>query len=174
MPGRRTVFQWLEKHTEFAQLYTAAREAQIDGLLGENVEIADTDPILERARLRIAARLAWIAKLHPRKNIDNRVWQRLLTKLEASHPLSVVNGVCFDSQSMAHLRRYCLLVNARLPQPAERLPIGQTGLTTTVEGRQRRGVEGEGGVKAMGPGIACPFEISGRGADVTNLRSPFN
>ena len=27
---------------------------------------------------------------------------------------------------------------------------------------------------AMGPGIACPFEISGRAADVTNLRSPFN
>jgi hypothetical protein len=24
----------------------------------------------------------------------------------------------------------------------------------------------------MGPGIACPFEISGRAADVTNLRSP--
>jgi len=35
-------------------------------------------------------------------------------------------------------------------------------------------VEGEGGVKAMGPAIACPFEISGRAADVTNLRSPFN
>jgi hypothetical protein len=24
----------------------------------------------------------------------------------------------------------------------------------------------------MGPAIACPFEISGRGADVTNLRTP--
>jgi hypothetical protein len=39
-------------------------------------------------------------------------------------------------------------------------------------GSEERG--GEGGVKAMGPGIACPFEISGRAADVTNLRSPFN
>jgi hypothetical protein len=48
------------------------------------------------------------------------------------------------------------------------LTIGQTGLTTTVEGRERRDVEGAGGVKAMGPGIACPFEISGRAADVTN------
>jgi hypothetical protein len=45
-------------------------------------------------------------------------------------------------------------------------------LTTTVEGSVERG--GEGGVKAMGPAIACPFEISGRAADVTNLRSPFN
>jgi hypothetical protein len=61
---RRTVFQWLEKHPGFAELYTAAREAQIDHLLGENVEIADTDPNVERARLRINARLAWIAKLH--------------------------------------------------------------------------------------------------------------
>ena len=67
MPSRRTVFQWLEKHPEFARLYTAAREDQIDGLLGENIEIADTDPNIERARLRINARLAWIAKLHPRK-----------------------------------------------------------------------------------------------------------
>jgi hypothetical protein len=47
---RRTVFQWLEKHPEFAELYTAAREAQIDHLLGENVEIADPDPNVERAR----------------------------------------------------------------------------------------------------------------------------
>lgn len=67
MPSRRTVFQWLEKHPEFAELYTAAREAQIDHLFGENVEIADTDPIVERARLRINERQAWIAKLHPRK-----------------------------------------------------------------------------------------------------------
>ena len=67
MHGRRTVFQWLEKHPEFVRLYAAAREAQIDHLLGENVEIADTDPIVERARLRINARLAWIAKLHARK-----------------------------------------------------------------------------------------------------------
>jgi len=67
MPGRRTVFQWLEKHSEFAELYKAAREAQIDHILGENVEIADTDPIVERARLRINARLAWLAKLHARK-----------------------------------------------------------------------------------------------------------
>jgi Bacteriophage Sf6, terminase small subunit-like len=67
MPGRRTVFQWLEKHAEFAQLYTAAREDQIEGLLGETIEIADTDPIVERAQLRINARFAWIAKLHARK-----------------------------------------------------------------------------------------------------------
>jgi hypothetical protein len=44
MPSRRTVFQWLAKHSEFADLYATAREAQIDGLLGETVEIADTDP----------------------------------------------------------------------------------------------------------------------------------
>ena len=57
MPSRRTVFQWLAKHPEFAELYAAAWEAQIDGLLGENVEIADTDPNVERARLRIDVRL---------------------------------------------------------------------------------------------------------------------
>jgi hypothetical protein len=35
MPGRRTVFEWLEKHPEFTKFYTAAREAQIDHILGE-------------------------------------------------------------------------------------------------------------------------------------------
>jgi hypothetical protein len=42
--------------------------------------------------------------------------------------------------------------------------------TTTVEGWERRAWRGREGVKSMGPGIACPFEISGRGADVTNLK----
>jgi hypothetical protein len=65
-PAEQSFSGW-KKHPEFAELYTAAREAQIDHLLGENVEIADTDPNVERARLRINARLAWIAKLHARK-----------------------------------------------------------------------------------------------------------
>jgi Bacteriophage Sf6, terminase small subunit-like len=60
------------KDPEFAELYTAAREAQIGHLLGENVEIADTDPNVERARLWINATLAWIAKLHARKYLYRR------------------------------------------------------------------------------------------------------
>jgi hypothetical protein len=67
MPGRRTVFQWLEKHPEFARKYAIARWSQIDWLLGETVDIAETEPDLARARLMIDARFAMIGRLWPRK-----------------------------------------------------------------------------------------------------------
>ena len=67
MPGRRTIFQWLAKYPEFARLYTAARHDQIEGLGGEAVEIADTEPDIERARLMINVRNALIGRLQARK-----------------------------------------------------------------------------------------------------------
>lgn len=67
MPGRRTVFQWLEKHPEFARKYAIARWSQIGWLLDETVDIAETEPDLARARLMIDARFAMIGRLWPRK-----------------------------------------------------------------------------------------------------------
>jgi hypothetical protein len=67
MPGRRTVFQWLEKHPEFARKYAIARWSQIDWLLEETVEIAETEPDLARARLMIDTRFGMVGRLWPRK-----------------------------------------------------------------------------------------------------------
>ena len=67
MPGRRTVFQWLEKHPEFARMYAIARWSQIDWLLDETVDIAETEPDLARARLMINARFGMVGRLWPRK-----------------------------------------------------------------------------------------------------------
>lgn len=42
MPGRSTVFRWLQANSEFRELYTFAREAQADAFVDEIVHIADT------------------------------------------------------------------------------------------------------------------------------------
>jgi hypothetical protein len=93
MPGKSTVFRWLESNEPFRDQYTRAREAQADSLADEIVDIADDgqrdytiDPEtgreivnhdhIARAKLRVEAR-KWIAcKLKPRKYGD-----RLLTEL---------------------------------------------------------------------------------------------
>jgi hypothetical protein len=67
MPGRRTVFQWLETHPEFARMYAEARSAQIEWLLDETIEIAETEPDLARARLMINTRYSLIERMQPRK-----------------------------------------------------------------------------------------------------------
>jgi hypothetical protein len=67
MPGRRTVFQWLEKHPEFASMYAEARWAQVDWLLDETIEIAESEPDLARARLMINTRYSLIGRMSPRK-----------------------------------------------------------------------------------------------------------
>jgi hypothetical protein len=41
MPDRATAFRWLALHDEFRAWYTFAREAQMDELLYEAIEIAD-------------------------------------------------------------------------------------------------------------------------------------
>ncbi len=66
MPSRRTVFQWLARYPDFARLYAAARQAQADGLAGQILEIAESEPDIARARLMIDARFALMAKLQPR------------------------------------------------------------------------------------------------------------
>jgi hypothetical protein len=43
MPGRSTVFLWLQEHEEFARSYTLAKRLQIDDLLGEVIKIVDDD-----------------------------------------------------------------------------------------------------------------------------------
>jgi hypothetical protein len=67
MPGRRTVFQWLKKHPEFASMYAEARWDGVDYLLDETVEIAYSEPDLARARLMIDACYLRIGRMSPRK-----------------------------------------------------------------------------------------------------------
>jgi len=93
MPGQRTVFQWLQKHAEFAQQYARAREQLLEHWADEIVEIADdgTNDWIERersdgsrsttvdadhinrSRLRIDTRKWLMSKLGPKKYGDKLV-----------------------------------------------------------------------------------------------------
>jgi len=65
MPGRTTVYQWLEAQPTFANHYARARIEQADTLADEIVTIADTATDAGLARLQIDARKWVAAKLKP-------------------------------------------------------------------------------------------------------------
>ncbi len=105
-PGERTVYQWLEKHEEFAQKYARAREQQADRYAAEIVNLADT-PVearkvvikpdgseeitigdaVERTRLQIDARKWYASKVAPKKYGDK-------VQQEVSGP----NGAAVETQ----------------------------------------------------------------------------
>jgi len=70
MPGASTVFRWLREHPEFQECYARAREIQADILADEIIEIADTEPDPNRARVMIDARKWLASKLRPKKYGD--------------------------------------------------------------------------------------------------------
>jgi hypothetical protein len=65
MPGRATVFRWIDCHKEFRDQYLWARNIQADYIYDEIIHIADdvVDPrTVARARLRIDTRLRQLAQ----------------------------------------------------------------------------------------------------------------
>jgi len=84
-PCKSTIYQWLERHPDFRERYTRARELQADVLFEECMEIADTplpgvveketpngievtrEDMLGHRRLQIDTRKWMIAKLAPKK-----------------------------------------------------------------------------------------------------------
>ena len=67
MPSRATVFQWLVDNEDFQRAMRFARDIQADTLADEILEIADTDPDPQRAKLRVDARMWFAGKLRPKK-----------------------------------------------------------------------------------------------------------
>jgi hypothetical protein len=90
MPGRRTVFDWMESHPEFLQLYQVAKNEAADLYAEEIIEIADDGrndymesqqdgggvaykfmgEHVQRSRLRVDARKWIVSKLMPKKYGD--------------------------------------------------------------------------------------------------------
>lgn len=70
IPHIRTVFTWLAKYPEFQVQYAAAREAQMEPMLEEILSIPDTEPDVNRARLKVDARKWAMAHLAPKKYGD--------------------------------------------------------------------------------------------------------
>jgi len=70
MPSCSTVFLWLSKHPEFSEQYARAREEQADAIADECLDIAETEPDVQRARLKIDVRKWCASKMKPRKYGD--------------------------------------------------------------------------------------------------------
>ena len=66
-PGERTVYQWLDKNPEFAQMYAHARERQQEVLAAEVILIADTVKDAAVARNMMDARKWYAGKVAPKK-----------------------------------------------------------------------------------------------------------
>lgn len=80
MPARATVYDWLVLHKEFADMYTRAREVQVDAFVDEIFEIADdkqgdtycdeygnekqNHEYINRARLRTDVRKWYASKVY--------------------------------------------------------------------------------------------------------------
>jgi hypothetical protein len=74
MPSVVTVFDWLNKHAEFALSYTRAREAQMDFYSEEITDIADkagpSNEEVQKARLQIETRKWLMSKIKAKKYAD--------------------------------------------------------------------------------------------------------
>jgi len=66
-PGERTVYQWLDKNPEFAQMYAHARERQQEVFAAQVIAIADTEKDSAKARNMMDARKWYAARVAPRK-----------------------------------------------------------------------------------------------------------
>ena len=98
MPSPLTVRRWLAKDETFRTQYAQAREEQADFHADELIEIADTEPDPNRARVRIDAR-KWVAsKLRP-KVYGERVTAEVTGKdggaIETKSTHDIASGVAF-------------------------------------------------------------------------------
>lgn len=64
MPIERTIYNWLNAHEEFFQLYTRARETQAHMCAAQIIAITDTETDPAKARVRMDARKWYAAKLN--------------------------------------------------------------------------------------------------------------
>jgi len=72
IPGQTTVFRWLSENEDFREQYAHAREAQMDAMAEDILEIADegNEEDTQRAKLRIDARKWLMSKIAPKKYGD--------------------------------------------------------------------------------------------------------
>ena len=70
------LFLWLRGHPEFSEQYARAREEQADAISDECLEIAEKEPDVQRAKLKIDTRKWFASKMKPKK-YGERVTQEI-------------------------------------------------------------------------------------------------
>jgi hypothetical protein len=96
LPCRMTIYRWLRAHSEFSDNYARAREDQADWFADQIVEIADTEPDANIARVRIDAR-KWVASKLKSKNYGDKAQMELTGKDGA--PITPVINVSIGPES---------------------------------------------------------------------------
>ena len=91
MPSEKTVYKWLTAHVEFATMYTRAREMRANMVADDTIEIADTEPDPQKARVRIDARKWWAGKTSPKKYGD-KIQQEISTDNSLEELFKAVEG----------------------------------------------------------------------------------
>ena len=70
IPSITTLFKWMRENESFATEYARAREAQAEGYVDKILEITETEPDVQRARLKVDV-IKWHAsKMKPKKYGD--------------------------------------------------------------------------------------------------------
>lgn len=72
MPSYQTVYEWKQRHPEFAEKYAEARNVGLDHLADKLIDIADFENEADtlRARLRVDTRKWYLSKLAPKRYGD--------------------------------------------------------------------------------------------------------
>lgn len=117
-PAEGSVYRWLEKHENFREKYTRARERQAERRAEELILIADTEKDAAIARNRIEARKWIAAKLLPKKYGDRTVTELTganggAIQLEAKRTINFEN---VDEESLQQIEQALRLA---LAKPAE-------------------------------------------------------
>ncbi len=116
-PHYSVFMKWVQSDQDLFDSYARARAMQSDYFFDQMVEIADSDPDLQRAKLRIDARQWHVGKISPKK-----YGNRLLTQLDANISHSVKPDLSQLSQEAREELRTLLIEQMR------RAP-------TTIDGR---------------------------------------
>jgi hypothetical protein len=66
-PAMTTIHSWRDTNDAFRAMYNQARDMQADTVFDEIIDIADTEPDLDRARIMIDARKLIASRMAPRK-----------------------------------------------------------------------------------------------------------
>jgi hypothetical protein len=78
MPNHQTVYDWMVRHPEFAELYTRAREEQADTFADEIVALADETPelvpVLDKDGNEVGLRMDSAYIQWQRNRVDARKW----------------------------------------------------------------------------------------------------
>jgi hypothetical protein len=102
MPGRTTLYRWIDENEQFRNNYTRAREAQADHFAEQIIEIAD-DPTIEpdRIRGRVDARKWYTSKVAAKKYGDRSTTEHQLNGTLAFESAGLSALADFVKQALA-------------------------------------------------------------------------